>query len=203
MSVKKINPRLIVLLVIMIVIAAIRVPNAAGVTPWAHFTAIGAMGLFGGAYFSNTWKAIALSLLTLLVSDLIINTIVHHGKYGIMYSGWYWVYLVFIIITLLGKWMIKTITVKNILVAAVLATLIHWLLLDCIVWLGSGVDIRTGLPLSRNLAGLWQCYMQGLSFAKYFLAGTLAYSAVMFRTFEWLGRRLPAEHRNRESIYID
>lgn len=54
MSVEKINPRLIVLLVIMAVVAAIRIPNAAGVTPWAHFTAIGAMGLFGGAYFSKT-----------------------------------------------------------------------------------------------------------------------------------------------------
>lgn len=144
-----------------------------------------------------------LSLLTLLVSDLIINTVVHRGKYGIMYNGWYWVYLVFIIITLLGKWMIRKVTVKNILAAAVLATLIHWWLLDCIVWLAGGVDIRTGLPLSRDLAGLWQCYMQGLPFAKYFLAGTLAYSVVMFGTFEWFRRRLPAEYRNSESVYMD
>ena len=63
MSTKKINPRFAVLLLLMIVAAAMRIPNAAQLTPWANFTPIGAMGLFGGAYFTSKWKAFAFPLL--------------------------------------------------------------------------------------------------------------------------------------------
>ena len=87
MSIEKINPRFVILLLLMLTVAAMRIPNAAQLTPWSNFTPIGAMGLFGGTYFTSRWKAFAFPLLTLLASDLIINTIIFDGKYGIMYSG--------------------------------------------------------------------------------------------------------------------
>ena len=57
MSAEKFNPRILVLLVMMVGVAAMRIPNAAQLTLWANFTPIGAMGLFGGAYFTSKWKA--------------------------------------------------------------------------------------------------------------------------------------------------
>lgn len=191
MSTQKINPRFILLLAIMIAAAAMRIPNAAQITPWSNFTPIGAMGLFGGACFNSRWKKFAFPLLTLFASDLIINLVVFNGKYGAMYGGWYWIYGIFAAIVLLGNWLIKTVSVKNVLIASVAAALLHWMVADFVVWAGGGTDLRTGLPLSRNWSGLQQCYIQGFPFMKNFLAGTLGYSAIMFGAFEWMRQHNP------------
>jgi hypothetical protein len=189
MSIQKINPRFAVLALFMAVAAAMRIPDSASLTPWSHFTPIGAMGLFGGAYFTKQWKAILFSLLTLFVSDLIIQSFVFDGKYGIMYNGWYWIYAIFIFISFIGKWMIKNVTVKNVVFAGITAALTHWMLADFTVWAGGGTDLRTMQPLSRDWSGLIQCYVQGFPFMKNFLMGTLVYSGIMFGVFEWMKSR--------------
>ena len=189
MTTEKINPRFAVLALFMLMVAAMRIPNAAQLTPWANFSPIGAMGLFGGAYFSRQWKAILFPLLTLLASDLIIQFFVFNGKYGILYNGWYWIYGIFILITFIGKWGIKRVTLKNVAMAAVIASLAHWMLADFTVWAGGGMDMRTMQPLSRDWAGLLQCYIQGFPFMRNFLAGTLLYGGIMFGGFEWMKSR--------------
>lgn len=118
MFIEKINPRFAVLIFLMIFVAAMRTSNAASLTPLSNFTPIGAMGLFVGAYFTKQLKAILFSLLTLFASDLIIQVIVLNGKYGFMYSCWYWIYGIFISITFIGKWLLTKVTVKNVIVAA-------------------------------------------------------------------------------------
>lgn len=192
MITEKINPRFAVLAIFMIAVAAMRIPNSAHLTPWANFSPIGAMGLFGGAYFTNRWKAILFPLLTLFVSDLIIHSFVFNGKYGIIYSGWYWIYSIFILITFFGKWLIKKVNVQNILLAAVAGSLSHWLLADFTVWASGGTDLRTMTPFTRNWAGLQQCYIQGFPYMKNFLLGTLVYSGIMFGAFEWMKATQPA-----------
>ena len=189
MSIQKINPRFAVLALFMTAVAAMRIPDSANLTPWSHFTPIGAMGLFGGAYFTKQWKAILFSLLTLFVSDLIIQSFVFDARYGIMYNGWYWIYAIFILITFIGKWIIKNVTVKNVLFAGITAALTHWMLADFTVWAGGGTDLRTMQPLSRDWSGLVQCYVQGFPFMKNFLMGTLIYSGIMFGAFEWMKSR--------------
>ena len=191
MSTKKINPRFAVLLLLMIVVATMRIPNAAQVTPWANFTPIGAMGLFGGAYFTNKWKAFAFPLLTLLVSDLIINLFVFDGKYGAMYSGWYVIYGVFTLIVFYGKWILQKVSIKNVIIGSVVAAVSHWLIADFAVWIGGGTDLRTMMPLTKNWAGLVQCYAQGFPFMKNFLIGTLVYSGILFGGFELVKQRFP------------
>ncbi len=192
MSIQKINPRFAVLALFIVAVAGMRIPNAAQLTPWANFTPIGAMGLFSGAYFTRKWKAFAFPLLTLLVSDLIINTVIFDGKYGVMYSGWYIIYGIFAVIVLLGKWMMKSVTVKNVLLASVTAAISHWLIADFTVWIGGGTDLRTMTPLTKDWAGLLQCYVQGFPFMKNFLAGTVVYSGVMFGAFEWMKVKSPS-----------
>jgi hypothetical protein len=192
MSIQKINPRFAVLALFMIVVATMRIPNAAQLTPWANFTPIGAMGLFGGTYFTSKWKTFAFPLLTLFISDLIINVVVFDGKYGVMYSGWYIIYGIFAVIALLGKYMIKKVTVKNVLFATLTAAISHWLIADFTVWISGGTDLRTMTPLTKDWAGLIQCYAQGFPFMKNFLAGTLVYSGVMFGAFEWIKVKNPS-----------
>ena len=191
MSTEKFNPRILVLLVMMVGVAAMRIPNAAQQTLWANFTPIGAMGLFGGAYFNSKWKAYAFPLLTLLISDLIINIFVFDGKYGVMYSKWYIIYGIFALIVFFGKILIKKVTIKNIVLASVIAALSHWLIADFTVWMGGGTDLRTMLPLTKNWAGLIQCYAQGFPFMKNFMMGNLVYSGILFGAFQFAEWRYP------------
>ena len=185
------NPRFLTLLCFILAIALLRIANAAQLTPFANYTPIGALGLFGGAYFSSRWKAFAFPILTLLASDLVINKVIFQGKYGIMYDGWYWIYGIFAIIVLFGKVILQKINVKNVIIAAIIASVSHWILADTMVWIGGGTDLRTMLPLSRDLAGYVQCLTQGFSYMKNFLVGTLAYSGLMFGAFELLQVRFP------------
>lgn len=191
MSTQKINPRFALLAILMVAVAAMRIPNAAQLTPWANFTPIGAMGLFGGAYFTKSWKAIAFPILTLLISDLVINTVVFGGKYGILYNGWYVIYGIFILIVFVGKCILKNVSFKNVLGASLVAALSHWLIADFTVWIGGGTDLRTMLPLAKNWTGLLQCYVQGFPFMRNFLIGNLVYSGILFWSFQWAEQRFP------------
>lgn len=185
------NPRFLTLLCFILAMALLRISNTAQLTPFAQYTPLGAMGLFGGAYFSSRWKAFAFPILTLLVSDLVINEVIFHGKYGVMYDGWYWVYGIFAVIVLFGKVILQKINFKNVVLAAVIASVSHWVLADLTVWIGGGTDLRTMLPLSRDWAGYVQCLTQGFPFMKNFLVGTLSYSALLFGVFELLQVRFP------------
>ena len=110
----KINPRITVLLLIIVGAASTRFISIMGHTPLINFTPIGAMALFGGSYFTSRWKAIVFPLITLFISDLVINGIFYHGKYGIMYQGWYFVYAAFVLMVFFGKWILTKVSVKKI-----------------------------------------------------------------------------------------
>lgn len=187
MSVKKINPRLAVLLGFIVIVGSLRIMNAVEFTAWSNFTPIGAMALFGGAYFNQRWKSFAFPLLTLFLGDLFIHTVIYDGNY----EGRPLIYLAFSIIVLIGILFIKKVKAKNIAAASLLSTLSFWFIADFAVWLGGGTDIRTQLPLSRDLSGLIQCYSQGFPYMINFLLGTLFYSGIMFGLFEWMQKRYP------------
>ena len=184
------SPRFAMLFLLMITVAMLRIPTAY-IPVLSNFTPVGAIALFGGHYFNNKLKAGLFPLIPLLMSDLIINNLIYDGKYGVMHGGWYWIYASFFCIAMIGKYALKKITVTNIILAAILSTIFYWLIVDGMVWIGGGNDIRTMLPLSRDVAGLVQSYWQGLPFMKNFLTGTLLYSAILFGIFEWMKHRIP------------
>jgi hypothetical protein len=192
MTTNKINPRFAVLVFFMIIVAALRIPNAICLTAWSNFTPIGAMGLFGGAYFTKKWKAFAFPLLTLLASDLIINIFVYDGKYGIMYNSWYFVYSGFCVIVLLGNWLLKKISVQSIFLTGLVATLAYWLIVDFGVFIVGCTDITTGQVMNHSFSSLIKCYAQGVPYMKNFLIGTLVYSGIMFGSFEWMKKTNPS-----------
>lgn len=176
----------------MIVLAAIiRIINSMQLIPGlGYFSPLGAMALFGGVYFSRG-KAFLIPLLTMFLSDLVINLLVLDGQYGWMYSGWYMVYGIFLLLVGLGRLLLKKVTIVHFLGTSLLAALLHWLIADGLVWITGGTDLRTMTPLSRDWAGLIQCYAQGFPFMKNFLVGNLLYGSILFGSFEWMQRRIP------------
>jgi hypothetical protein len=182
MNLQKINPRNIWVTVFIMVIAAIRVGiNINGqLHPLTNFSAIGAMALFGGAYFSKRIPSFAVPLLTLFISDVILAlTVYSKYSHGILYSGWYWVYGAFALMVIAGKFLIREVSIKNVLIAALTITFIHWVVSDIGVWLN-------GTTYPKTMTGWWACLAAAIPFERNFLVGTLFYSGLMFGGFEWI-----------------
>jgi hypothetical protein len=170
---------------LILAMVAFRVFLAGDGNSFRIYTPVGAICLFAGAYFNRKWWAYILPLVLLFVSDLVINGYIYEGKYGLIYDGWYYTYAVMAGIILIGSFLFRKVSVKNILVSSVASTLLFWLVLDFVVWAGGGLNIITGLPLSRDFAGLIQCYAQGMPFAKNFFLGTAVYGTFLFGIYEF------------------
>lgn len=181
---KKINLRFSVLLLMVLITGLSRM-----IIQIDNFTPIGAMALFGGAYFSDRWKAFLLPLVSLFLSDMLIQGVIYKGQFGFpLYESWYYVYGTFALIVLFGTWMLKKVTVKNILLAAIVSSLAHWIITDFGVWM-SGCNLSV---YTKDLNGFILCYTMALPYLKDFMLGTLFYSAILFGAFEWAQRKYPA-----------
>ncbi len=145
-----------------------------------NFTPIGAIALFGAAYFANRYVALLIPLVSLWVSDLVINNVVYAQYFEgfvFFHTGFYWTYLSFILIGLLGFFLLKKIKVQNLLAASVLSSLLFFLLSNFGVWAGGGM-----YPATFN--GLLLCYSAALPFFVSTLLGNLFYTGVFFGLFE-------------------
>ena len=192
--IKKINIRFSVLALIVILAGMSRL-----VVHIPNFTPVGAMALFGGAYFSDKWKAALMPLVSLFLSDMVIQGIVYQGKYGFpLYDGWYWVYGTFALIVFFGKWIIQKVTIGNVLMASIAASLAHWFITDFWVW-SSGMN-----PVyTKDLQGLILCYTMALPYLLSFLMGTVFYAAMFFGVFEIAQRRFSVLSKdNTNSIEV-
>jgi len=183
----KFNPRTEVLLIFISIIATVRVIFNFNhdISPLANFSPIGAMALFGGAYFNRKWKAFAFPLVMLFISDFILHqTVFKAYSSGFLYSGWYWVYGAFVLMTTTGRWLLKTVTVNRFLVSVLVCVFIHWIVTDLGVSIGSK-------KYTLDLSGFMACLINAIPYELRFLSGTLAYGIILFGLFEWMKRRYP------------
>lgn len=180
MSIPKKQPSFAFLLLLISVVALMRLPMEATKSSLANFTPVGAMALFAGSYFKPWWKAYLFPLLIVFIGDLLINTLIYKSQYGLMYQGWYWIYCIYIVITLIGQYFLSKPGISKIAMSSIGSSLLFWMVADFLVWAGGGTDLRTMQPLSRDLSGLLQCYWQGLPYALNFLLGTSVYACLLF-----------------------
>ena len=153
MTTDKINLRTTILLIMIFAIGAIRVVFNFNhdISAIANFSPLGAMAIFGGAYFDKKWKAVVFPLLTLFVSDFILHqTVFKSYSQGILYGGWYWVYGAILLMTIVGRWIMKKITTERFLLSVFACVLIHWIVTDIGVWYGSH-------RFSQDIAGFFDC----------------------------------------------
>lgn len=165
------------LIAIVLATAAMRVvPHS-----W-NFTPVGAVCLFGGAYFARSWAAVAVPLLALLASDLYLAVAV----YGFTGFQVIWMnYALFALTALLGRTLHGKVTFGRVVVTAVLASAMFFVLSNFQAWL-TGYE---GYPYTA--AGLWTCYVAALPFAQSMLAGNLLYCGILFGGWEFLQICLP------------
>jgi hypothetical protein len=185
MSSGNFNPRTSILFIFVFAIALIRVVINLN-DPFsllANFSPIGAMALFGGAYFDKRLKAFAFPLLMLFVSDFILHqTVFRNSGNGILYGGWYWVYSSFVLMVIAGRLILKRFSVGSYLLSVLVCVLIHWLVTDFGVWINSKI-------YAQNLSGFISCLANAIPFEWRFMAGTLVYGIILFGLFEWMQKR--------------
>jgi len=153
-----------------------------------NFAPIGAMALFGAAYFRSRWAAFLLPIAALWLSDIYINKVLYAEYYkgsGFFTSDMAWVYGTMLATVLLGQWLLKRVTAGRVALAAFLASVLFFLTTNLACWPNN--------PLySQDMLGLLACYAAGVPFFKGTLLGNLFYSALLFGAFELAQRRVPA-----------
>jgi hypothetical protein len=186
----KISPRLIVLACFILSAGIYRLFLASGtLSPLANFTPLGAMALFGGCYFQDKWKAYLLPLITLWISDILLNRFIYFHEWILFYDGAIWVYSSFALIVMIGGF-IKRVSIKNVVLAGVAGAVVHWIVSDIGMWLNGGTDLM-GVPFTRNWQGLWECLYLAIPLMRNMIVGDLIFGAIFFGTFELMQRRFP------------
>lgn len=191
MSIKKINIRTVVLVLMIVAAAAMRLLSYKFPYVLSNFTPVGAIALFGGTYFTDKWKAYLVVLITLFMSDIVINFL-YSSKWVLWYGGSFWVYLTFAIMVFIGS-LIKKADIANIALASLASILVHWLIID-MPWL-------YGNLYPHNFYGYGQSLVAAIPFERNMILGDIVFCAILFGGFE-LAKSKYTILRSREELVL-
>ena len=154
-----IHPRAALIAGIVIVAAALRiVPHP------LNFAPIGALALFGGAYFSSKRAAFAFPLLAIVAGDV--------------FTGFHrlipYVYASVLVSVAIGFWLRRNKSVSRIGAATLAGAIQFFLITNFSVWFSSIGNYP------KNLGGLVECYVRGVPLFWNTLAGDAFYVALLF-----------------------
>ena len=152
-------------------------------------TAVGAMALFGGAYLTNRFLAVILPLISLLLSDLILNNVVYaafnKGQFVWFYDGAMWIYSAVALTVLIGFTLSKNVNSKAVLGASLACSTLFFLITNFGVW-------QSGTMYPKTMVGLTACYTAAVPYFLNSLIGDITFAAVLFGGFEWAQKRFNA-----------
>ena len=167
------SKKLLILTAIIFAVALFRwLPHPANVSP------IAAMALFGGAYFADKRMAFIVPFLALMLGDVLIG---FHDTMVFVYAG-------FALTVGIGIWLQHRISSANVLISAIGASLLFFIITNFGVWATSGM-------YTYSPEGLLQAYVAAIPFLQNSLMGNLVFSAAMFGGYALLQQRLPALNR--------
>jgi len=147
-----------------------------------------AMALFAGAVIKDRLWAIALPILSMVLSDLLYQVLYINGFTDIpgFYVGQWQNYILFAGITFIG-FMIKKIKVLNVLLASLAAPTAFFIVSNFVVW--SGWQGTRGLNRPKTFEGLMMCYADALPFYLNSVYACIFFSAVLFGTYVLIRRK--------------
>lgn len=170
---QKINSRNAVLIFMIIAAATMRFVSYK-YQFLSNFTPVGAIAIFGGAYFNDKLKAYLVPFAALFISDLIINYL-YFSKL-VWYSSSLWMYASFFAMVFFGS-LIKKVNFANIILASLGGVLIHWLLTDIEPWLN-------GTLYAKGIMGYVESLIAAIPFEKNMILGDLVFGLILFGGFE-------------------
>jgi Family of unknown function (DUF6580) len=164
-----------VYLIIALAIAARFIPGA------ANFSPVYAGLLFSGACLKRR-DSIWFPVLLLAGSDLLVNSLLYHMSFQWMQIlNW----VAFAAIVVVGWWLQKRVSVRNVLVASVAGPSVFFLISNFAVWVGGGLYPPT-------FGGLAACYAAAIPFYGNSLISAVLFSGILFGAYEYYLRRAHA-----------
>jgi hypothetical protein len=165
------HPRTIVIVGIVIAAAALRLaPHP------MNFAPIGALALFGGAYFSSKRAALAISLLSLAAGDVFIG---FHRLIPYVYAS-------LLVSVAIGFWLRRKRSAPRIAAATLAGAVQFFVVTNFAVWVTS-----TG-TYPKSAGGLAACYIAGIPYFWNTLAGDAFYAALLFGGMALAERKFPS-----------
>jgi len=166
-----IQPRAALITGIVLAAAALRiVPHP------MNFAPIGALALFGGAYFSTKRAAVAVPLLSIVAGDI--------------FTGFHrlipYVYASVLVSVAIGFWLRRKKSAARIGAATVAGAIQFFLITNFAVWVSS----IGSYP--KSAGGLAECYIGGLPLLGNTLAGDAFYVALLFGGLALAEKRFPS-----------
>jgi hypothetical protein len=141
-----------------------------------NFAPIGALALFGGAYFSSKREALAIPLLSLIVGD--------------MFTGFHqlipFVYASFLVSVTIGFWLRQKRSAPRVAAATLAGAIQFFLVTNFALWASS----IGSYPKTAD--GLVACYIAGIPLFWNTLAGDAVYATLLFGGMALAERRFSA-----------
>ena len=147
-----------------------------------NFTEVGAMGLFGAAFFNRKVFAFLIPLVAMYLTDLFLNNVVYANVYAELNPGqgfiWFtqgagWIYGAIVLTIFVGFFIFKKVNTSSVIGGSLICALIFFLLTNFGFWI-------TGLVYPMNAAGLGACFAAGLPYLLSSILGNLFYSGILF-----------------------
>lgn len=137
--------------------------------PWMNFTAVGAGLLYFGA--RRPLREMALPVLALIGTDCYLTMAFYHYPFhaSAYFVTWAW----YAAIVVLGRILLRQVSVTRVLAAPVLASTSFFLISNYVVWMGS-------LLYPHTMAGLTACYAAALPFYRNDLLSTTLITGLAF-----------------------
>jgi hypothetical protein len=181
----KIAGRLIVFTILLIALASACKFFFGPDLKWSGFSPVIAIALFSGMTIKQRSLVFILPLLSLLISDAVIQFLYEQGAfpYAGFYSGQWKNYLIILLCATLIGWLIKGKNYRSLLLAGIIAPSVFFLVSNFNVWLNAQV------VYSRDINGLMNCYAAGLPFYKNALIGTLVFLPTILVIYNYLTKQ--------------
>lgn len=147
-----------------------------------NFSPVCAIALFGAYYYRDKYFSYIMPLLSMWISDLILNNTVysqHFSHFTWLYDGAFVTYTSFILIVYLGTVLLKRLTLLRLFFTSITSSVVFYLVSNFGVWLFSSM-----LPYPHTFRGLLSCYGAGMPFFKNTLLGDYFYIFLLFGAYE-------------------
>ncbi|MAV64270.1 MAG: hypothetical protein CBD97_00690 [Pelagibacteraceae bacterium TMED237] len=139
-----------------------------------NITAVGAVALFLGSYSKKNNLFFLVPFGIMFISDLSM-----YYYRGTPFPGTI-VYLCLLAYIPIGSYLIRQITVKNIILSSLSGATLFFFITNFSVWINSGGVA----PYTYNFSGLINCYIAAIPFYANSVAGNLIWCSFIFGSFE-------------------
>jgi hypothetical protein len=186
MTLQKTSIRNVILVLLIVAATAMRLVSYEYQTFLSNFTPVGAIALFGGAYFTDKWKAYLVVLTSMFASDIIINQLYNQPFWNAYSLG---MYVCFAIMVFIGTF-IKKANFVNVFLGSLAGVIVHWLIMDLPFFYG---DLYP-----HTLAGYALSLRKAIPFEKNMVLGDALFCTLLFGGFELAKSKYTVLRTNRE-----